>query len=142
VANPRATKKEALAKAVRTRVGPKPKARLRRVSAVALLYDEIVTAKVSVPLKVLGAHAQLEAGIQQDGKASRAKSRYVQPEFVWLFDSSKQQQEMQFLLLRGKAELPMNDGNDYDFLCLTQDRNPNHNCMATVWLVTPQKKNE
>lgn len=88
----------------------------------------------------MGCHAQYEAGVQQDGKISRAKARYVQPELVYLFDSSKKQQELQFLLLRGKAELPMNDGNDYDFLSLTHDRNPNHNCMASVWLVTPKKK--
>ena len=133
--NDRATKAEAVAAAVQTRRGPKKKRAFRQVRTVHLLYDEEVMAKVSVPLKVLGAHAQAEAGIQQDGKISRAKARYVQPELVYLFDGSKEQLELSFLLLRGDAEIPM-DGREYKFLALTADRNPNHNCKATVWLVT------
>ena len=132
------TKSEAVAEAVKTRKGPKPKARFRAVRGVPLLYDEPTTAIVSVPLKILDCHAQQDVGIPGGRRPTR--SRYVQPELMWLFDSSKKQEALTFILFRGKAEIPINDGNDYDFLRGTSDRNPSHNCYASVWLVTPQKK--
>lgn len=142
MANERATKAEAVAQAVQTRTEPKPETTFRQVRGVPLLYGEIIKATVSVPLKFLGIHAQQEARWQQQGKRVVPKSRYVHPELIYEFNSSKRQEELQFYLMRGKGELPMNDGNRYDFIAMTVDRNPDHNCVATVWLVTPLGKED
>lgn len=141
MANPRATKRQSVKAAVQTRVGPKKKQAFRQVRNVHLLYDEEVTEVVSVPLKVLGCHAQQEAAIQQHGKIQRAKSRYVQPELVYEFNSSKEQVPLTFILLRGNAEIPM-DGRKYEFLALTSDRNPDHNCKASVWLISGEPSDD
>jgi len=111
----------------------------RQIRHLDLEYGVEITAELPERVQILGIHAMQEADAYQPGKLQRRSVRYVSPQLIYVHDAAKKPVPMTFLLLRGYAEIPRDEGKGYEFIGMTQDRNPSQNCIATVWLVSERK---